>query len=83
MPTDLSVDACTPARINDCTGDAWWSNLMPSSSACKCAVGEGLGRCSYAPIPQRLARRPTAPHCTAREKGRGLHIFEVYFRLDP
>ena len=27
MPTDLSVDACTPARINDCTGDAWWSNL--------------------------------------------------------
>ena len=27
MPTALSVDACTPARINDCTRDVWWSNL--------------------------------------------------------
>ena len=45
---------------------------MPSSSACTCALGEGLGRCGYAPIPQRLARRPTAPHCTAREKGEGV-----------
>ena len=35
---------------------------MLSSSACTCAVGEGLGRYSYVPIPQQLARRPTALH---------------------
>ena len=27
MPMALLLDACSPARINDCIGDARWSNL--------------------------------------------------------